>query len=183
MSQTINAIALAVCFVALLFLFWIIFNREASHNDTEKVVMEALNEQKAALQISADALMALQNQLAASHGGQLEPQVQGHFMQAAAGLQQAALMSTLAQAKLANQQELLDQIQAMRSGKAQGDQKNSPKPDGGQPTTDKPDANKPAPDKQNTNPQPAPAQPTGNKPDATNSKTNKSPAPAEVKKQ
>ncbi|HEY6969601.1 MAG TPA: hypothetical protein VJA94_10380, partial [Candidatus Angelobacter sp.] len=113
MVQSVSAVAMALCFVGLLFLFWMIFSREASHSDTEKVVLAALDAQAAELQNSHGALVAVQNQIAASPkditpaGQQLEIQA---MQLADNGLQRAALLSAMAQAKLANRQDIVDRI-------------------------------------------------------------------------
>lgn len=151
LAQSIFALSLAVCFAGLLFLFWIAFSREAAHSDAEKVVLEALNEQGATLQRSAQALMALENQLALPQGGQSDPQLQRRLLQIAeGGFQKAALIGALAQAKLSNRQDLLDQIQAELSGaKQDGEKQNGQKQDVGAPNADKQNISDPNAGKQN----------------------------------
>ncbi|HKE31022.1 MAG TPA: hypothetical protein VKD65_04800, partial [Candidatus Angelobacter sp.] len=135
LAQSVFALSLAVCFAGLLFLFWVAFSREAAHSDAEKVVLEALNEQGVTLQRSAEALVALENQLAVAQGGQSDRQLQHQLLQVAeGGFQKAALIGALAQARLSNRQDLIDRIQAELSGvKHDGEKQNDQKPEAGPP--------------------------------------------------
>ena len=194
MVQSVSAVAMALCFVGLLFLFWVIFSREASHSDTEKVVLQMLEIQTAELQNTHDALVVFGNQFVAAHkeGTTPDEQMQIRMMQAAVGgLQKAILVSNLAAAKLANRQDLFDQLQAEMSGakpkddghgasKTDAVQPNSEKQNADKPDANKPPSDKPAPDKQN---QPGPNQPASSKVDTAAPAKDKNTAAGEVKKQ
>lgn len=192
-AQTVSAAAIGLCFVALLFLFWVTFSREATHSDTEKIVLQALNDQSIELQNSHDALMTVARQLAAAHKeGESDEQIQ-RILQADARLQRAGVMAELAEAKLTNRQDILDRLQQELSPpKPDDDKKNQQKPDASPANTDKQAPDKTGTDKPASNQQsgekpatsqPAPAPPIDNKPDTAKPNTNKDGAGQGVKKQ
>lgn len=176
LAQSLSAVSVAVCFVALLFLFWVVFSREANHSDTEKVVIQVLDAQGNELQNSHDALLVLARQLAAprKEGDGADAQIQIQLQQVASGLGRASLLNTLAQARLANRQDVIDRIQAEMPGAMPAQKPNNGQATDQQKNPDqnaKPDASKPDSGKQ------SPATPDTNKQDKPNK------APAEGKKQ
>jgi proteasome lid subunit RPN8/RPN11 len=114
-SRASFALAAVLCFLALLFLGGYVYMREATHAETEKLVMEVLEQQRGELQDTMRAVAALNQALEASRkeSTQKEDQIQLRVQQVAGGLARAAAMAEELQARVATQQLTLDRLQAV----------------------------------------------------------------------
>jgi hypothetical protein len=113
-SRASFALTAVLCFLALLFLFGYVYMREVSHSETEKLVMEFLEQQKNELQNTMGAVGALNQALEASRKEttQKEDQIQLRLQRVVEGLGRAAAIADELQARVATQQLTIDRLVA-----------------------------------------------------------------------